>query len=176
MQIKSLRIKSYRSWAIADTASEAAIARIKKLELYADLKSAGCATALCLKTIGWSKATYYRWLARYRQCGWRGLESQSRRPKRVRGRQWTAQQEQQVLRLRKRYPLWGKRKIWKVLSRDQGLLLSISTVGRILARLVRLKRVKPAAFDGRAGQAETPPRVQAPRQALDIWDARQAAR
>ena len=26
MQIKSLRIKSYRSWAIADTASEAAIA------------------------------------------------------------------------------------------------------------------------------------------------------
>ena len=25
MQIKSLRIKSYRSWAIADTASEAAI-------------------------------------------------------------------------------------------------------------------------------------------------------
>ncbi|WP_424947025.1 helix-turn-helix domain-containing protein [Candidatus Spongiihabitans sp.] len=75
-----------------------------------------------------------------------GLKKQSRRPKRVRGRQWTARQEQQVLHLRRRYPLWGKRKIWKVLSRDQGLLLSISTVGRILDRLVRLKRVKPAAF------------------------------
>ena len=36
MQIKNLRIKSYRSQAIADTASEAAIARIKKLELYAN--------------------------------------------------------------------------------------------------------------------------------------------
>ena len=36
MQIKSLHIKSYRSWAIADTASEAAIARIKKLEPYAE--------------------------------------------------------------------------------------------------------------------------------------------
>ena len=100
MQIKSLRIKSYRSWAISDTASEAAIARIKKLELYAELKSAGYTTALCLKTIGCSKATYYRWLGRYRRRGWRGLESQSRRPKRVRGRQWTAQQEQQVLHLR----------------------------------------------------------------------------
>ncbi|WP_424947196.1 helix-turn-helix domain-containing protein [Candidatus Spongiihabitans sp.] len=101
---------------------------------------------VCLKTIGWSKATYYRWLGRYRRHGWRGLASQSRRPKRVRGRQWTAQQEQQVLHLRKRYPLWGKRKLWKVLFRDRGLLLSISTVGRILDRLVRLKRVKPAAF------------------------------
>ncbi len=48
-----------------------------------------------------------------------------------------------MLHLRRRYPLWGKRKLWKVLCRDQGLLLSISTVGRILARLVRLKRVKP---------------------------------
>ncbi|WP_424945853.1 hypothetical protein [Candidatus Spongiihabitans sp.] len=44
MQIKSLRIKSYRSQAIADTTSEPAIARIKKLELYAELKSAGCTT------------------------------------------------------------------------------------------------------------------------------------
>ncbi len=146
MQIKSLRIKSYRSWAIADTVSEPAIARMKKLELYAEFKSAGCTTGLCLKTIGWSKATYYRWLKRYQQRGWSGLENQSRRPKCSRSVQWTKQQEQQVLHLRQRYPLWGKRKLWKVLSRDQGLLLSISTVGRILARLVRLKQVRPAAF------------------------------
>ena len=82
MQIKSLRIKSYRSWAIADTVSEVATARIKKLELYAELKSDGCTTALCLKAIGCSKATYYRWLDSYRRCGLRGLENQSRRPKR----------------------------------------------------------------------------------------------
>ena len=30
MQIQSLRIKSYRSWRVADSASEAAIARMKK--------------------------------------------------------------------------------------------------------------------------------------------------
>ena len=52
----------------------------------------------------------------------------------------------QVLHLRKRYPLWGKRKLWRVLVRERGWTLSESTVGRIVARLVRLGRVKPAAF------------------------------
>ena len=85
--------KSVRSWAIADTASEQAIDRMRKLELYAELKSAGGTTALCLNTIGGSKATYYRWLDRYRRCGWGGLENQSRHPKCPRGVQWTKQQE-----------------------------------------------------------------------------------
>ena len=58
---------------------------------------------------------------------------------------WTKQQEQQVLHLRKRYPLWGKRKLWRVLVRERGWTLSESTVGRI-ARLVRLGRVEPVSF------------------------------
>ncbi len=146
MQIKSLRIKSYRSWPIADTASTEAIARIKKLELYEQLKSEGCSAVLRLQAIGWSKATYYRWLKRYRQQGWSGLEARSCRPQTTRTRQWTKQHKQAVLHLRKRYPLWGKRKIWKVLSRDHGFTLSTSTVGRILKRLMRLGRIRPVAF------------------------------
>ncbi len=81
MQIKSLRIKSYRSWRVADTASEQAIARMKQLELYATLKSEGLRASLCLQATAWSKAKYYRWLKRYRQQGWARLESQSCRPK-----------------------------------------------------------------------------------------------
>lgn len=146
MQLKSLRVKSYRSWSIADTASTEAIARIKKLELYEQLKSAGCPTALCYQAIGWSKATYYRWLKRYHQQGWMGLETRSCRPQSIRKRQWTKQHEQAVLHLRKRYPLWGKRKLWKVLCRDHGMTLSISTVGRILKRLLELGRIRPVAF------------------------------
>ena len=92
MQIQSLRIKSYRSWRVADTASEQAIARMKQLELYDTLKSEGLRASLCLQAIGGSKAKYYRWLNRYRQQGWAGLESQSRRPKRRRKPQWTKQQ------------------------------------------------------------------------------------
>ncbi len=99
MQVLQER-KPVRSWAIADTASEPAIYRIKKLELYAELKAAGCTMALCLKTIGGSKATCCRRLDRYRRRGWGGLENQSRGPKRLRGVQWTKQQAQQVLHLR----------------------------------------------------------------------------
>ena len=146
MQNKSLRIKSYRSWAIADTASKEAIARIKKLELYEKLKSEGCSMALCLQVIDWSKATYYRWLKRYRQQGWRGLETRSCRPRNTRTPQWTRQQAQAVLDLRKRHPLWGKRKIGKVLCRDHGFTLSCSRVGRILKRWVGLGHIRPVAF------------------------------
>ena len=74
--------------------------------------------------------------------------------------------------LRKRYPLWGKRKLWRVLMaylhvchpsggtgranrrswrfvvREQDWRLSESTVGRIVARLVRLGRVEPELTSG----------------------------
>ena len=146
MQIKSLRIKSYRSWRIDDNTSAEALGRLKQLELYDKLCGEGCCQATSLAAIGWSKATYYRWRKRYEQGGLSGLESGSRQPRRRRPCEWTKQQEQQVLHLRKRFPLWGKRKLWRVLVREQGWRLSESTVGRIVAKLVRLGRVEPVAF------------------------------
>ena len=74
------------------------------------------------------------------------MAARSCRPQTTRTRQWTKQHEQAVLHLRQRYPLWGKRKLWKVLCRDQGFTLSISTVGRILKRLIGLGRIRPVAF------------------------------
>ena len=99
-----------------------------------------------LVAIGGSRATYYRWLKRVEQAGLSGLASGSRQPRRRRTCEWTKQQAQQVLPLRKRYPLWGKRKLWRMLVREQGGRLSESTVGRIVAKLVRLGRVEPVAF------------------------------
>ena len=57
MQIKSLRIKSYKSCAVNDTASAAALERLKKLELYDKLQSEGCCRDVALEAIGWSRAT-----------------------------------------------------------------------------------------------------------------------
>ena len=119
MQIKSLRVKSYRSWRINDNASGEAITRLKQLELYATLREEGCSEPTSLAAIGWSRATYYRWLKRYREDGLKGLESGPRAPRGRRVCHWTKQQEQQVLHLRKRYPLWGKRKLWRVLVRER---------------------------------------------------------
>ena len=42
MQIKSLRLKSYRSWAVNDRASVEALARLQKLEWYEKLRQEGC--------------------------------------------------------------------------------------------------------------------------------------
>ena len=48
MQIKSLRV--------ADTASEQASARLKKLKRFDRLKAQGCSVTLSLQAIAWSKA------------------------------------------------------------------------------------------------------------------------
>ena len=60
MQIKSLRLKSYRSWAVNDRASVEALARLQKLEWYEKLRQEGCSSSTRLEIIGWSRATYYR--------------------------------------------------------------------------------------------------------------------
>lgn len=146
MQTKSLRIKSYRSWRIADTASKQAIAKMEKLELYTTLKSEGLKASLCLKAIGWSKSKYYHWFNQFKQHGWKGLEERSRSPHNKRKPQWTKQQAQRVLHLRKQFPLWGKRKLWKILTRDKGMDFSESTVGRILSTLLAQGKIQPACF------------------------------
>ena len=101
MQIKSLRLKSYRSWAVNDRASVEALARLQKLEWYEKLRQEGCSSSTRLEIIGWSRATYYRWLKRYRRGGMGRLESRSRGPRRRRSPTWSRQQEQ-VLHLRQR--------------------------------------------------------------------------
>ena len=52
---------------------------------------------------------------------------------------------QAVLPLRQRYPVWGKRKLWKILVCDQHLDVSDSTVGRILRTLLAKGQIKPAS-------------------------------
>ena len=89
MQVQSLRIPSYRRFKVDDTLPAAAVKRRHKLETYRDLRAEGCSQQTALRAIGWSRATYFRWAARYRKCGPHGLAAISRRPQRTRPRQWT---------------------------------------------------------------------------------------
>jgi len=146
MQIESMRVISHRSWRVDEVSGAAASERLRRLELFAELRAAGCDEALCLKTIGWSRATYHRWHKRYREDGVRGLRSRSRRPKRLRRRCQTAADEALVLAKRDARPLWGKRKIGAALRRDvAGFELSDSSIGRILSRALKRKRIQSAA-------------------------------
>ena len=73
MQIQSLRIKAYRSFRIDDTTPADAFERLGKIETYQALRAEGCSEATALHAIGWSRSAYYRWQARYRVDGVKGL-------------------------------------------------------------------------------------------------------
>lgn len=143
MQIKTL--PSYRKLAIDDTTPKDAFERLGKIETYRELRAEGCGEAAALRAIGWSRASYYRWQARYRNFGVKGLAAKSRRPRHTAPRRWTRAEEWAVWRMRKQYPFMGKRRLRVMLARD-GTALSESTIGRILAKGVRLRRIQPCAF------------------------------
>ena len=145
MQIQSLRIRSYRSFKVDETASGEAIERLGRLRTYEELRAEGCSERTALRALGWSRATYYRWRKRYRQGGVGALDKRSTRPRRCRTRQWTSACERQVWALRREYPYMGKQRLRVLLAR-QGVQLSASSLGRILAKGVRLGRVRPCAF------------------------------
>lgn len=101
-----------------------------------------------------SRATVYRWLRRYDPHNLLTLEPRSRRPRHTRRRQWTAAQEAAVREARTCSPRCGKAKLHVLLTR-QGIVLSESSIGRILAslrrrgllvetRAVRVRHPKPA--------------------------------
>ena len=69
-------------------------------------------------------------------------EPLSRRPKRPRQPKWLPALIEAVEALRADNPMWGKRKIAKLLDRD-GLAASVPTVGRILSRLVARGAIVP---------------------------------
>ena len=69
----------------------------------------------------------------------------SRRPRRVRRPRWTREAERRVWALRRRYPFMGKRRLRVLLARE-GVRLSESTVGRIVAKGMRRGRIRPCAF------------------------------
>jgi transposase InsO family protein len=81
---------------------------------------------------GRSRATVYRWRQQYQPEDLSSLAPRSRRPKRVRRATWTAEQEQAVLALREQHLRFGKVKLHHLLA-QQGIHLSISMIGRILA-------------------------------------------
>jgi putative transposase len=80
---------------------------------------------------GRSRATIYRWRARYDPEDLNSLRPRSRRPKRIRRGTWSAAQERVVLALREAHPRYGKDKLHYLLA-QQGVRLSASMIGRIL--------------------------------------------
>lgn len=89
---------------------------------------------LTCRHFGISPTTFYKWLKRFIARGLRGLESLSRAPRLRRVATVPWQTVELICLIRQKQPAWSKHKIAVILSRDHGLTLSPSTVGRILKR------------------------------------------
>jgi len=116
-----------------------------------------------------SRKTAYKWLRRYRQKGWRGLQNRppvARKPPHKIGWKW----RHRVRRLRRRHRSWGPRKLhhWLKLRHGSRGLPAPATLGRWLRSwgLVGARRLR----------RPTGPKVRRParppaRAANDVWTA-----
>ena len=92
--------------------------------------------AAACRHFGIARSTVYRWRKRYDPQHRAFLETRSSRPRRRRRPTWTGEQAEAVRRAREAHPRWGKDKLAVVRRRD-GIVLSASMIGRILADLKR---------------------------------------
>ncbi len=113
--------------------SRLARARLAMLDWH---QAHGANVSLTARHFGVSRPTVYRWLGRFDRSHPETLESRPPVPRRRRRPTWTVEQLRAIRALRERYPRWGKDKLAVLLRRD-GVSLSVSMVGRILARLHR---------------------------------------
>ena len=117
--------------------SETAQQRLRGLKLWDELMAEGLSSALALHCVvqsyGDSRATWYRVRAQYIPSKPASLEPRSRRPKRMRQRQWDDRTVKRIITIRN-HPdscRWGKEKVVRQLSKE-GIVCSASTVGRII--------------------------------------------
>ena len=115
----------------------------KRLKWFDYYDSHGQNARLTCRHFDISPQTFYRWKKRYNRHHPESLENHSCRPRQVRQPSYSMELVCAVQKLREEYPRWGKDKL-AVLLRQDGFDCSISTVGRIIARLKELGVLKEA--------------------------------
>lgn len=96
---------------------------------------------IVIKTLGFSRACIYNWLARYRAGGWHGLKTGNRsgRPKKLTGEHmaWIYRTvvDKDPLQLKFAFALWTRAMIGVLIKRQFGIKLSDASVGRLLRQL-----------------------------------------
>jgi transposase InsO family protein len=90
--------------------------------------------ALTCRHFGITRSLFYKWYKRYLKLGIRGLESISTKPNKFRQSKIPLEHINLVKKLRTQYPYFSKYKLAVILKRDFSLVLSASTVGRIIKK------------------------------------------
>ncbi len=142
--------------------SKKARQRLKWFDYY---NSRGCNARRTCRYFGISPQTFYRWKRRYNPRHLQSLEDRSHRPQHVRQPTYSTELVQVVLKLREKYPGWGRDKVVVVLLKGKGISCSASTVGRIIRRLKQrgvLKEPVPNHISARKRQRRRPYAIRKP--------------
>lgn len=94
----------------------------------------GEGAALTCRHFGISRNTFHKWKRRYNPRFLSSLEDHSRRPGTVRQSKVPQEHVFLVKRLRRQYPYYSKYKLAVIVKRDHEVILSASTVGRIIKK------------------------------------------
>lgn len=107
----------------------------QRLEFVKLAEQPGANMSLLCDRFGISRPVGYKWLSRYKEQGWEGLNNKSRRPLTTPLRTMP-EVEQQIISLREQYPEWGAKKLHKLLQEVIPLaqIPSRKTVTKILRR------------------------------------------
>ena len=115
MQIKGVGLP--RSRYLERGAAELSREAQKRRRWFDYYQAHGRKAALTCCYFGISRRTFYRWKPRYDPQNLRTLEAGSHQPHHRRRPTGTAEQAEQVRRLRAQYPRWGKAKLAVLLRR-----------------------------------------------------------
>ena len=122
--------------------------------------------ALC-RTFGISRRIGYKWLERFEAEGRAGLEDRSRAPHRQ-ARQCAPRWKERVLRLRRRHPRWGAKKLRAVLAR-QHRRAAVPAVRTLMQWIAEAGLVAPRPHRARRGPALPWPPLTVPTRANEVW-------
>ena len=131
---------SLARWAQAtENISEKAKHRLKILDW---LRAHQNNVSLTSRHFGITRETVGIWKKKFETYGIKGLNDGSHRPKTLRTMvaSWLVLSE--IVKLRKKYPAWSKYKIARILERDEKIIVSASTVGRVLKKKGRINEKK----------------------------------
>lgn len=94
----------------------------------------GANVSLTARHFGYTRKVIRKWLKQLKERGPVGLNEQPRTPKKKRQPITSPDAVMHICSLRKKYPAWSKYKIGTILARNYGIVVSCSTVGRVLKR------------------------------------------
>ena len=125
-----------------------------------------CLAELCAR-YGISRPTGYKWIERFLQHGYPGLEELSRRPATCPHRTSVSMVEP-ILELRRKHPSWGAKKLLRVLSRREPAVQwpALSTTSDLLKRHGLIGPKRRRRHPGHPGKPETSMTA-----ANDVWCA-----